>query len=404
MIHILVMGLPLAAGLILAILAGRRRWAPSLRVALAVGAGLRLVVMLIAATDSWQPYDLTRDFRATAVAVLNGHDPLVYVRSGGWHFLPFMAYVLAVQHDMGLPWRIAGRLVPILADMALIPMVGRLADERGATRSFQYACVPLGLMVSALHGQFPPVTLVFGVGALLAARGGRPHLTGVLAGFAVTSTSWTVLLLPGLLIATPTMRRRLTVLVWTAAVPAVFLLSSSVFLGTPLRRLPATAAGALSTRPVTGDWGWSAFASAGHQIVSASYSRVGTPLLVLGLLAAAWWWRRSDPIDLTLALLLVFLILTYRFGTQYLLWPVPYLIARSPRGTWPAITVASLWAAAGYLYLTRLGEFGWRHAHIWWSLSSIAVIVGLIRVLPRRSRSDGDTPAGLPPDSVPLPG
>jgi hypothetical protein len=399
-IHVLVMGLPLALGLVLAVLAGRRQWAPPLPVALAVGAGLRLVVLTIAATDHWQPYDLAGDFRDTAAVVLQGHDPLVYVRSGGWHFLPFMAYVLAGQHELGLPWRVAGRLVPVLADIGLIPLVGRLADERRATRSFQYACVPLGLMISGLHGQFPPVTLLFGVGALLAARAGRPHLTGILAGFAVTSTSWTVLLLPGLLVATPTVRRRLTVLAWTAAVPFVFLLSSSVFLGTPVRRLPATATGALSTRAVTGDWGWSAFVSAGHQVVSASYSNVGTPLLVVGLLAAGWWWRRCDPVDLTLALLLAFLILTWRFGTQYLLWPVPYLIARSPRGTWPTITAASVWAAFGYLYMTRLDQFAWRDAHIWWSLSSAVVIAFLIWTLPRRGGSNGAATASLPTGSL----
>jgi hypothetical protein len=393
-IHVLVMGLPLAIGLAVAVLAARRNWAPRLPVALAVGAGLRLVILLIAARDAWQPYDLAEDFRSTADTVLGGRDPLVYVRYGGWHFLPFMAYVLAGQRELGLllgvPWSVAGRIVPVLADVALIPLVGRLAGSRRELRAFQYACAPLGLLVSALHGQFAPLTLLFGVAALLAARGGRPHAAGMLAGFAVTSTSWTALLVPGVLLAAPAApRARLTVLGWTAAIPAAFLLSGSLFLGTPLHRLPATVGEVLSARPVAGDWGWSAFLTGGDQVVSSGFGHIGTPLLALGLLAAGWWWRRADPVDLTLVLLVAFIVLSYRFGTQYLLWPVPYLIARSRRGTWPFITVASLWAAFGYLYMTRLDEFAWRDAHVWWALSSPLVIALLVWTLPGRRPQGG---------------
>lgn len=384
MIHVLVMGLPLAAGLALGLLAWRRGWSPSLRASLAVGAGLRLAVLLIAAHDPvWQPYDLDHDFRDTADAVLAGHDPLVFVRYGGWHFLPFMAYVLAGQRALGGPWLVAGRLVPVLADIALIPMVGRLAG--GSRRaSFQYACVPLALMVSALHGQFVPLTLALGVGALLAARGGRAHLAGLLAGLSVTATSWTVLLVPGVLLTLP--HRWRTMAIWTVAVPAAFLVSNSVFLGTPVLKLPATAIKVLSTRPVAGDWGWSAVVTGGNEVVSPTLGHIGTPLLVLGLLAAGWWWRRSDPIDLTLVLLVAFLVVTFRFGTQYLLWPVPYLLARPRRGTWLLITVASVWAAFGYLFLTHLGRSFWQHAHIAWTLSSFVVIALLIRMLPARVR------------------
>jgi hypothetical protein len=55
-IHILVVGLPLAIGLGLALLAARRNWAPRLAVTLAVGAALRLAILIIAVRDhTWQP-------------------------------------------------------------------------------------------------------------------------------------------------------------------------------------------------------------------------------------------------------------------------------------------------------------------------------------------------------------
>ncbi len=403
MFHVVVAGLPLTAGLVLGLVAARRGWAPPLWVALGFGAALRITLMAIAAVDAWQPYDLAEDFRATANAVRGGHDPLVYVRPGGWHFLPFMAYVLAGQRELGLllgvPWSVIARVVPVLADLALIPLVGRLAGDKRELRSFQYACAPLGVMVSAIHGQFPPFMLLLGVAALLTARGGRRHATGLLIGLAVTSASWAVLLLPGLLLTLRGLRSRLTVLGWTAAVPAAFLLSSPVFLDTPVPRLWRTATGALSARAVTGDWGWSALMTGGAEVVSPHIARIGTPVLAAGVLVAAWLWRRAEPADLTVALLLAFIIVTYRLGTQYLMWPLPYLVARPTRGTWPAIAAASAWAATGYLYLTRLSGHGWDHAHRWWAPTSLVVIAFLVRALPPR-RPGAPDPLQAPGDQA----
>jgi hypothetical protein len=408
-IHVLVVGLPLAIGLGLALLAARRNWAPRLAVTLCVGGVLRLAILMIAVRDhTWQPQDLGVDFLDAANSVLQGEDPVNHLhREGGWHFLPFMAYLLAGERQLGLwlglGWGTVARLAPVIADFALIPLTGRLAaagdDEAAARRRalccFQYACMPLAVMVSSIHGQFAPITLLFGVAALLAARGGRPHIAGLLVGLSVTSTSWSVLLVPGIILILPGVRRRLTVLAWTVAVPGVFLLSSWLVLDTPLRRLPATAKAVISTRPVVGDWGWTTIATHGHLSVSPTLGHIGTLVLVLTLLAAGWWWRRADPLTLTIALLLVFVAVTYRFGAQYLLWPLPFLIARPTKGMWAAVTASGVWAAFGYLYTTRLDERTWWHTHTWWSLSSLAVILLLIRALPW-DRRRGQAPA--PPE------
>ncbi|RKS70921.1 hypothetical protein BZB76_5401 [Actinomadura pelletieri DSM 43383] len=404
MTHVLVMGLPLVAGLALALLAERGRWAPPLAVALAVGAVLRVTVMLIAAQDTFQPYDLDEDFRSTADTVLDGRDPLFHLREGGWHFLPMLAYVLAgvryLSELVGLPWEVAGRVVPVLADLALVPLVAKLSSDPSsrvrALRGFQYACAPVVLMVSALHGQFAPITLALGAAALLAARGGRAHLAGVLIGLSVTSASWSVLLLPGVLLTLPALRRRIAVLAWTAVVPLAFLLSSVPLLGTPAGRLRESLSASMGTRPVAGDWGWSAVVTGGDQVVSPGFGTVGTPLLAVALLAAAWWWRRADPVSLTLALLLVFLIVTYRFGAQYLAWPVPYLLMRSSRGTLPVLAVTGVWAAFGYLYMSRLEPVAWREAHVWWALSSLLVIALFVYALPGRRRDGDASSSGSP--------
>jgi hypothetical protein len=407
-IHVLVVGLPLSIGLGLALLAARRDWAPPLAVTLCVGAALRMSIFVLAVRDhTWQPQDLGVDFLDAANSVLNGQDPVNHLhREGGWHFLPFMAYLVAGERQLGLwlglGWGYAARLAPVLADFALIPLVGRLAGgtpgtgdpgRRRARCGFQYACMPLAVMVSSIHGQFAPITLLLGVAALLAARNRHAHLAGVLIGLSVTSTSWSVLLVPGIMLTVPGLRSRLAVLGWTVATPALFLLSSWLVLDTPFTRLPATAKAVLSTRPVVGDWGWTAIATQGRLAVSPTLGHIGTLVLLLALLAAGWWWRRADPLALTVALLLVFVVVTYRFGAQYLLWPLPFLIARPPRGTWAAITASAVWAGIGYLYTTRLEEASWWHAHTWWSLASLAVIPLLIRALPWQWRRRQPPPA-----------
>lgn len=403
----LVMGPPLLAGLVLALLAGRRGWSPPLWVALCVGAALRLLILVLVAQQSGQPYDFQHDFAGAAAHIREGRNPTMHMREGGWHFLPPLAYVLALQQYLGellnLSWNVVGRVVPVLADLALIPLAGRLAAERGATKSFQYACVPLAVLISAYHGQLVPITLLFGVAALLAARSGRPHLAGVLIGLSVACTKWSVLLVPGVALSLTGTRRRLTVLAWTAVVPAASLFSSVVFLDTTLTGLPALAKAVMSTRPVVGDWGWTTLATGGMLTVSAELGRIGLPILVAALLAAAWWWRRAEPIDLTIALLLVFLIVTYRLGAQYLMWPLPYLIARGTPWAWPAITGCSLWAATGYLQLYRFFGVGWHVAHPWYAYSSLLVIPLLVLALPWRARTGPVTRPPAPAEPVTAP-
>src|SRR3954452_5317188 len=121
-------------GLGLAVLAARRGWAPRLAVTLCVGAALRLAIFVIAVRDhTWQPQDLGVDFLDAANSVLNGQDPVNHLhREGGWHFLPFMGYLVAGERQLGLwlglGWGTVARLAPLLADFALIPQTGRLAD------------------------------------------------------------------------------------------------------------------------------------------------------------------------------------------------------------------------------------------------------------------------------------
>jgi hypothetical protein len=428
--HVLETGSVLVAALILAIVAGRRGWAPSLRVALGAGILLRLLLLVLAARDAWQPYDFNTDFRFTAENVLTRHDLILNIREGGWHFLPFTGYIfgglLRVGQLLGLPWRLVGRLAPMLADVALIPLVGKLAPNRAALRRFQYACAPIALGVSTIHAQIEPIALAFGVAAFIAARAstsgqigadqaiadratdglsapdhavtddaatGRPiavrfgpTLAGVLLGFSISAGSWPILLIPGVLRTLRTARARLVAVGWALVVPAAFFVTGPLIAGEEWRFLPKDAKELLSTRPVVGDWGWTTWFTGGNEHLSPGLAKAGTILLVVGLATAGYLWRRADPIDLTVALLITFLAVTARFGSQYLLWAVPFLIVRPTRATWPAIAAMSAWAAIGYVYLTRYYGNDWVHLHVWWALVSTPVVVIMVVAMPWRRR------------------
>jgi hypothetical protein len=395
--NLLVFAAPLTAGLVLVLVGQWRGWAPSLPVAVGTGVVLRVAVLLLAWRFNVHPYDFSVDFPTAADNVLHGRDPVLTAREGGWHFLPLSAYVLAGQlrlgQVLGIGWAVIGRLVPIFADLALIPLVGKLARGRSpALRAFQWAANPLAIMVCAVHGQLEPIALAFGVGALVVARSAyarRAVAAGILVGLAITVNSWPALLVPGVLLALPGTRRRLTALLWAGAVPLVFFVTQPLVLGhAPSGELIAVARALAKTRPVVGDWGWTAIAEGGTQTVDPALGTIGTGVLLAGLALAVWWWRRADALTLTAVILLAFLICTHRLGAQYLLWPLPYLLARPARGTWPAFTAACMWAAIGYLWLGTTATYDvWWMRHEVWALLSLAVIPLLVWALPWSRRT-----------------
>ncbi len=396
----MIVTLLLAAGFGLCVLAQRRSWAPSMGAALATGVALRGAVWGIAAAQSWQPYDFKYDFPAAAVAVLHHHDPMLFGRARGWPFLPTMAYVLAGEFKLGqlthLPWALTGRLTPVLADVALIVLVGRLAGKRAPLRRFQYACNPLAILVCAIHGQLEPEVLALGAAALVVARSSRRGAgAGALLGLSVAIGSWSVLLAPGVLVSLPDWRQRLRAVGATIAVPMAFLLTAPLGVGTPIGRLPDVVRGLLGVRPVVGTWGWTSTVTHGTLELLPTVGRIGTVLLIVALLMAGYLWRRADPIDLTGALLLTFLLVSPRVGAQYLTWPIPFLIARPTRYTTPALGVAAAWATFGYLYLGR--HFTWVHDGGWY-LASWCVIPMLVLALPWASR--GSVAEGVQPSEA----
>ncbi|GGL15251.1 hypothetical protein Sme01_70100 [Sphaerisporangium melleum] len=386
-------GFVLVSGVVLAIVAQWKGWRPSLAVALAAGIGVRVLIMILAATSTWQPVDFVNSFKPAGEAILAHKDP-VLESQGGWHFLPTIPYVYGLLLWMNIPWEIAGRLVTVVADIALIPLVGKLAGGKDAgLRAFQYACNPLAVLVASIHGQVEPVSLVFGVAAFIVARNARTSrpvrnavIAGLLMGLALCAKSWPIWLVPGMLLFLPDLRSRACAFFATGVAPIFFLVTLPIGAGTSLSQLPEVIKTIGDVRPIIGEWGWTPLFTGGNWELNADLARYGQWAIYLTLLVVAFAWRRADPIDLTTAMLLAFMVVTPRLGAQYLMWFMPFLVARPTRFAWPVIIGTSTWAAVGYLYLTQYNDVRWWYLHQPWSISSVVLLPILIAAMPWGAR------------------
>ncbi|MEU9891732.1 hypothetical protein [Sphaerisporangium sp. NPDC051011] len=393
-------GFVLVSGVVLAIAAQWKGWKPSLAVALAVGIGVRVLIMSLSAVDTWQPVDFVNSFKPAGEAILAHQDPVLNSK-GGWHFLPTIPYIYGLLLWMHIPWEIAGRLVTVVSDIILIPLVGKLAGGKDAKlRAFQYACNPLAILVASVHGQVEPVSLVFGVAAFVVARNARTSrpvrnaiIAGLLMGLALCAKSWPIWLVPGMLFFLPDLRTRAYAFFATGVAPIFFLVTLPIGAGTSLAQLPEVIRTIGDVRPIVGEWGWTAIYVGGDWTLNSGAARIGQYMIYGTLLIVAFVWRRADPIDLTTALLLAFMVVTPRLGAQYLLWFMPFLVARPTRFAWPVIIGCSTWAAIGYLYLTQFDHLGWARLHAPWAMSSVLLLPVLVAALPWGSRLKGAPPS-----------
>lgn len=391
----------------LLVLSWRRDWRPSLTDALFVALALRLAMFVIAKDTA--PYDLFNDFHIAGQNVLDHQDPTLNSRPRGWSYLPTYAYLLAgmvaTEQATGLPWLWVSRVLPIGFDLGVVALVYVLAGkEKGGLRAFQYACTPIAIFVSAVHGQMEPLCLLLSLGAFVAIRSKqapRVVLAGVLIALAISVKTWPVLFLPALLLALPTWRARLRLLLSGAAVGLGLLFTMPLTVGTPFRELPTVVGTILGYTSAPGSWGWSyvVFISSPYTNTSLESSRfldvvgrVGSIATLIGVGLAIWWWRKAAPVVIAGVAASVFQVVTPGHGAQYLLWPAPFTTL-SPTRFIPALQVAiGLWAWWGYIVqLGGVVPVSWGSwPYYAWPLSSLLLVVLIVVALPWAQRVDPD--------------
>jgi Glycosyltransferase family 87 len=398
--------LVLATGVALMLLAQRRNWRPSLAIAIYTALVLRLAMLAFAYRI--QPYDLLNDFQTAGFDVLHHQDPILNTRQNGWGSLPVYAFVLAgalwTTLHVHVSWLIIARLPAILSDLGVVVLVGVVAGaagERPALRRFQYACNPLAILVSSVHGQAEPFCFLFVLGAFAVLLRAGPQVSGRLAviagilfGVAVATQTWPAVFGPALLLAVPTWRRRAQFAAGAAGIVALLFVTLPLTVGTPVAKLPYIATQFLETRPSFGGWGWSGVWLAVHPTNLAVWQdplwlhagSIGTKVAVAAALLAVWWWRRAHPLDVATATTTTLVALTPSFGTQYLLWQAPSATARPARLSIPLQIVLGAFAAIFYLPMQMLTGPNWLKADHVMMFVSLGVIAFMIVALPWRQR------------------
>lgn len=412
--------LVLAVGVALMVVAQRRNWHPSLALALYTALVLRLVMLGL--TYHLQPYDLANDFQSAAYAVLHHRDPILNTRPHGWSSLPVYAFPLAgalwTSLHLHISWLIMARIPAILCDLGVVVLVGAIAEavgERKALRRFQYACNPITILVSSLHGQLEPACLLFAFGAFAVVLRAGPQISsrravvgGVLLGLGIATQSWPILFAPALLFGLPSWRRRVEFTAGAAGLGALLFLTLPLTVGTPVGKLPQLAKTIMSNHPTIGTWGWSGLWMSVHHtklpvwadplwIHVASY---GTRAAMLATLIMVWLWRRAHPLDIATATSTALVAFTPAFGNQYLMWQAPSATARPSRLMLPVQIAIGLYAAIFYLPMDMLGPTYWNMANDLMMIVSIALILFMLFALPwgrRKERASREQPAPTEP-------
>jgi hypothetical protein len=396
----------LAIGVALMLIAQRRDWQPSLALAIYVALVLRLAILALA----WrtQPYDLANDFKTAGMDVLHHQDPILNNRQNGWGSLPVYAFVLAGAYwasvHLHVAWLIVARIPAILSDLGVVVLVGvlaRAAGERAALRRFQYACSPLPILVSGVHGQAESFCFLFSLGALaLILRAGpqlsgrRAGVAGAVFGLAIASQTWPAVFGPALLLALPSWRRRAQFTAGAAGVMALLWVSLPVTVGTPVAKLPYILTQFVQTRPSFGNWGWAGLWLSVHPTklpvwqdpLWLTAGTIGTRVAIAAALLAVWWWRRAHPLDVETASTTALLALTPSFGNQYLIWQAPSATARPARLSIPLQIVLGAYAAIFYLPMEMLTVNNWEMANALMMLISLFVIMFMVAALPWKRR------------------
>jgi hypothetical protein len=366
------------------VLALWRGWSPPLMVSLGIGLALRLLVAYLAYGHT--PIDVAVVFRHVAQAVLRREDPLATLPRYQWNFLPFSAYLLAVEFKIGWPWQVAVKLLPVACDVATIGLVGFFARPSAQDNArFLYALNPLALLVSAWHGQIEPIAIMLGLSALLLARKHHALWAGIVLGFAVASKTWPLLFAAGVFRDIPRGRWWQTTL-GAVAVLAALVVSSPLLLHGSVRHDVTTIFG---YRSLLGSWGWTGILRylhlaglgfAGPHVDALQH--LGTLIAAVTLVAVVLVFRRCSGPDLTVAVLLAFLAVTAGFGPQYLLWPAALLCAsRRPAGC-VYLFLASVYAGVFYLYALPRHEIATSWPGALLQVCSVALIIAAVASMP----------------------
>ncbi|MBM4416726.1 MAG: DUF2029 domain-containing protein [Chloroflexi bacterium] len=248
------------------------------------------------------------------------------VELGVWHVSQIL--------DMQFWWLI--RIVIVLADVANCFAIRWVAastqgTDRARIAGMVYALAPIAIIISGHHGQFdalPGLLALVAVG--LVVRGKRPVVAGLLLGGALALKPFPALLIPVILRA-PEMSVRARLAVCAVAGSVVLAVSAPFLLVDALAMYSNIAGyGGLNDQGFGGILRSLWLIRADNVYLPGAFGQeisTTTRWLTLALMAAAlsWLWRASTT-RVAAAMFMIFVVSFGAVSTQYLIWPLPWLL------------------------------------------------------------------------------
>jgi 4-amino-4-deoxy-L-arabinose transferase-like glycosyltransferase len=275
------------------------------------------------------------------------------------HALRAMGWLAQTTH---LPFPFWLRLPSILADAGSFLITSRMLARLWPARDLTWplllvALSPVSIMLSGYHGNTDSLMIFFVLLAVyLCERGSSAWAVGLAFGAALNIKAVPLMFAPAVLLYFPHARRRLKFL--SAAIGLWLTASLPYVLQDPL----LVARTVFGYESIYGHWGWTyflarllpdtlAYAHPPHDVIGphAVYATVGKCVLLALIVASSFWMNRRGrkvPLFIQCGLLIaLFLTLTPGFGSQYLVWLMPWIAVLA---VWTML--AYQLAAASYLF------------------------------------------------------
>jgi len=278
-------------------------------------------------------------YTLVADSVLSGQDVYTSPDAMDRHpYLPFQMYWMAgsrwLADRTGIAYVRIVRLAPIFADVCIAVLIffylqRRTSDTEALRGGLLYALNPISIFVSAFHGQFDAIPLLFLLLAVVT-HGCSLSASALCLGLGVLNKSWPVLGLPSLVWRLRSWRRRTVYLLLTCLVPVLGVLIYGILFRAQL--------GAVVGKAVGYDWGVGAWGYTyllrlfGVLLPSAdgpfSFALRYGRFVTLAALALVWLLRARDEAvpNSVLTVFVTFFACTHVLSIQYLVWLLPLAV------------------------------------------------------------------------------
>jgi Gpi18-like mannosyltransferase len=338
---------------------------------LIIGFTVRLVVALFTyGTEDVASWEIVGE------ALLQGQNPYQYTHFLRWPPL-WMITIFAVKHlslSLHLDFATLIKIPPIIADVAISVVIyyyfanKRRARSKGRLYAVLYAVNPISILIVAVHGQFDSIPVLFLLSSLYfleRSRGATDlSIAAMLLSLAIFAKTWPLLLVPLFVAHAPGRKARMAFL-------AISLLPCLVSVATLYALTPTDIYfKVVRYAGISGWWGFTSFYNVvqhpATKFMFDLYSSTGSYLLGLALGSLSLYYYKQHKarglslLEAVVSGILLIYILAPGYGTQYLIWIVPFVIIYSYRNRLARyfLVLASLELMIEYVFRPYNGTLG----------------------------------------------